>query len=239
MGVPRLSRAYRFGWKEDFIKATDTDQVVYSASGTGAANSAVAPWDTATVGVVKHDVGTTASGRAGWLMTATALRLDMAGRTIMEFRIKTGADLSDGTDTYTIRVGLLDSDAAEPTDGVFLRYIHSANSGKWAFVTRANGTETVTDTGITVAVNTVYRVCIVVQAGAASASCYINDVKVAEAITTNIPTGAARLVGVGGSIIKSAGTTSRTMEIDYAELLVGVRDNFTHGFTANQPEPAL
>ncbi len=136
------------------------------------------------------------------------------GVTTTEYRIRTPAALSDGTNTYTLRIGFIDVNNGEPTDGVYFRYIHSNNSGKWECVCRSNSTETAADSGVTMVVSTFYRMLIAVNAAGTSVAFTLDGVLVAT-VTTNIPTGATRATGWCASIVSSAGTLSRTMDIDY------------------------
>jgi hypothetical protein len=207
----------------DFETIIDQPGILFSVTGAGAANAAVAPQSADQVGVVQHSAGTTTTGQAGWLTAAAALRLDHAGKfTKHEQGVRSGAALSDGTDTYTLRIGLLDSAAAESTDGVFFRYVHSANSGKWLCVTRANGVETTVDSGVTFAINTNYKLGIEVAGDGSKAFFAINGVPVASQ-TLTIPTGAGRELGFGGFILKSAGTTDRSFFTDYSDTVVVFR----------------
>lgn len=170
-------------------------------------------------GIVTLSTSSSATGRAVIHTAVTAYRLG-GGVAKVAVIFKTPGALSDGTETYTIRLGLGDSVSAEHTDGAFLRYTHSANSGKFEFVTRANDTETATDTGVTVAASTWYRLEIDINAAGTSASCTI-DGTAAGTNTTNIPTAAGRELGfIPGSIIKSAGTSARTLSLDYAGMLL-------------------
>lgn len=174
------------------------------------------------IGVCTLDTGTDTNGYAN-VRGATAALLRLGGgevRLRTRFRVK---DLSDGTNTYTIRAGLGDSAVAgQPTDGVFVRYTHGTNSGKFECVTRANGTETATDSGVTVAADTWYTVDIVVNEDGTEALFKINGTEVATN-TTNIPTAVGRETGVQASILKSAGTTARVMNVDF----LGLRVKFT------------
>ena len=84
------------------------------------------------------------------------------------WRLETTArisNLSDGTNTFTVRLGFIDTDTGESTDGCFFRYTDGTNSGKWQGVCRNNNTESTCDTGITVAAATFYRLNVKVNAG--------------------------------------------------------------------------
>jgi hypothetical protein len=169
-------------------------------------------------GIITLSTLAVATNSAAITTAANAVRFGAgAARLAVIFRIPT---LSDATDTFTARVGFCDATNAESTDGAFIRYTHGTNSGKFQFVTRNNSTETATDTGITVGLNTWYRVQIDVNAAGTSATCTINGTLVATN-TTNIPTAAGRETGiVPGYIQKSLGTNPRTLDIDYFQLLL-------------------
>lgn len=125
--------------------------------------------------------------------------------------------LSDGTETFVAYIGFGDSATGNPTDGVLFRYTHSVNSGKWECVTRANNVETVSDSGVAVVAGTIVRLGITINAAATSVTFTIDGATVAT-ITTNIPTGAGRQTGLVWSIIKSAGTTNRRLDVDYLDV---------------------
>lgn len=126
--------------------------------------------------------------------------------------------LSNGTDTYTTRLGFIDNNAGESTDGVFFRYTDGVNAGKWQAVCRSNGTETTADTGITPVADTWHLFEIDVNADGTSVSFSI-DSSVVATITTNIPTGAGRETGYGAMALKSAGTTATSGGyLDYMEV---------------------
>lgn len=124
--------------------------------------------------------------------------------------------LSDGTDRFTVRVGMGDKTSGNPTDGVFFRYTDNANSGKWECVTRNNDTETASDSGITVAATTWYRLSIHINAAASSVAFYIDGALVATN-TTNIPT-TGRNTSFMNSMGKSAGTNARYALLDYVNV---------------------
>lgn len=126
--------------------------------------------------------------------------------------------LSDGTDTYTIRVGFLDSISATPTDGAYFRYTHSVNSGRWEAVTVSNSVETAEDTGITAEISIFHVFKIVANSDATQVDFYIDGTKTND-ITTNIINDAARLTGKVLTIQKTAGATARIVYADYYELI--------------------
>lgn len=202
----------------DFETIIDLPGILATATGVAAANTTVAPQTVAQIGVMKSDAGTDVGGLAGWLSSALLTRLDNGGTWKGEWAVRTVAALSDGTDTYSMRVGFIDSVSVESTDGVFFRYTHSVNSGKWQFVTRSNGTETITDTGVAYAAATNYKMQIQVQADGLKAFGIIDDVRVASS-TTNIPIGAGRETGFGAMLLKTAGTVAKFFFTDYSDVV--------------------
>jgi hypothetical protein len=112
--------------------------------------------------------------------------------------------------------------SAESVDFIGFRYTNGVNSGKWQGVTRSNSVETTVDTTIAAAAATWVKFGFTVNTAGTSVQFYINDVAVGAAITTNIPTGASRkLTYLPGLIIKSAGTTSRSLLVDRYGYILG------------------
>lgn len=122
--------------------------------------------------------------------------------------------LSDGTDTYTIRIGMLDSYTGAPVDGAYFRYTHGTNSGKWEAVTVSNSTETAEDTGITAEASIFHTFKVVTNEAATQVDFYIDGTKTND-ITTNIINSSARVTGKSLTIEKTAGSTARIMYVDY------------------------
>lgn len=205
----KMFRAYH-----DCIAATSNVDMVFGTNGTGAAWAQVANWATGTVGVTQADLGTTTTGRVTLGSTNTNIVSVNAGTILWSARIQL-PNLSDATNTYTLRGGLMSSFSAEPSNGIYFRYTHGTNSGKFEAVTRAAGTETATDTGITAAASTTYDLDIVVNAAGTSVSFMINGTVVATN-STNIPSGA---MGYNLGVIRSAGTSNfLALDVDFEEI---------------------
>jgi hypothetical protein len=127
--------------------------------------------------------------------------------------------LSDGSNTYTVRAGAGDSGTGESSDFVGFRYTHSVNGGEWQGVTRSNGTESTLDTNVT-ATAAFQRLAFVVN-GAASLVTFSIAGTTVGTISTNIPTGVSRaLTFLPGQIVKSVGTTSRSLIVDAYRYLI-------------------
>ena len=90
----------------------------------------------------------------------------------------------------------------------------SAASGNWQIVTCSNSVRTFTTTSVAIDNTNLQKLRIDVNAAGTSVVFYIDDVSVGTH-TTNIPTGASRVFGNGVYLQKSAGGTSRTLDVDY------------------------
>ena len=201
----------------DCIANTASNYFTYGVSGTGAAFSTLAPGNDNAVGIMRAALGTTATGRAA--ISSVNFGVLKFGRGVAYFEGNTRiVNLSDATNTYTFRAGFIDSITAESTDGAFFRYTHGTNSGRFQAVTRNNGVETATDTGITVAANTRYDFEITVNAAGTSVEFKINGSVVATN-TANIPTASGRETGYGVMALRSVGTAAfNCYDCDFIEV---------------------
>jgi fibronectin-binding autotransporter adhesin len=133
--------------------------------------------------------------------------------------------LSSVNQRYNILTGFIRQQdtfsSGEPTDGCYFKYndVTGANqpNGKWMGVCMSSSTSTTCDTGTTVAMDTWYRMTVVVNAAGNSADFRINGVSKCTVIT-NIPTGAGRVTGYGTSLQKTVGATDRDLDVDYIEI---------------------
>jgi len=134
------------------------------------------------------------------------------GEITVQMRVRVSA-LSDGTNTYAVRVGF--GDIATPAainDGICFEYT-STVSANWYRTVYNAGTPNATDT--TVAASTTFQTLkIVINAAGTSAEFFINGVSVGTDAST-FPTGS---MGWFMYILKSAGTTSRDFTCDYVTI---------------------
>lgn len=209
--------------KEEFTGGGLTNGAPFatSTSGSGAAYDATVASESGHPGIAQLSTGTTTTGYTYVTSKSQSLVVfeDDAWTLRCVFKMPV---LSDGTDTYTLVLGFGDTPtAAAQTDGVFLRYTHSVNSGKFQAVTESNTTETATDTGVTATADTWYRLDITVAADGSSVVFALKTGTGASTTvatnTTNIPTTATRATGILAGIVKSAGTTARTAMVDLIE----------------------
>lgn len=138
---------------------------------------------------INHATSTALNAAAGWAWAQTDVRLEVGPD--WEYLIKTGAAASDIQNTriwcaFCTAAALDQSDAGVGNVAGF-RFSTGAGDTKWQAVTRnaGSGLNTVTDTGVTVAADTRYKLRIDVR-NTASINFYINDVLVAN-ISTNLP----------------------------------------------------
>jgi hypothetical protein len=157
------------------------------------------------------------SGPVGW----QCLVLDTANLPATK-TVRAGSEatlltnLSTDVEAFTVIAGYGDNlAAAAQTDGIYFRYTHNVNDGKWELVAEVGGVETVADSGITVDVNTWYNLRIETY-GHTSATFYIDDVNVGT-IATGLPED-ANYTGINIGIFKSAGTSTRAYRVDWVYL---------------------
>jgi len=214
----------RFGWYgvRPAFATTSADAGVFNAvstvSGTGAANNIGTNDSDNVTPFLNLTTGTTTTGRAHFGSNSPNNILvgnNWYWRWASRIRL---VDLSDATDTYTYRNGLIDSSSGESTDGVFFRYTDSVNSGNFELVLRSNSSETAVNCSAGPAANTWCDISITITPTRVEA--YKDGVLIGSTTTmTNLPSGASRLTGVGAFILKSAGTTSRIAGLQSFELV--------------------
>ena len=212
--MPFNRRAYTYVF-EDYFSVTVPPWATSQASGGSILQSGAVTNDT-NIGVVGLYTGTGTTGRQALISHVDGIQF---GNNEWTFETRANVQtLSDATNTYTARFGFMDASTGDPTDGHYFRYTHGTNSGKWQAVTRVNLVETATDTGKTATAMTngspMPRFKIIVDNSGTLVEFYMDDKKVATHTPSGF-TGSSRLTGVGYSIIKSAGTTTRPLFIDY------------------------
>lgn len=159
----------------------------------------------------------TGSTATGWVQIKNTGGLTVgSGEIEIEFYMKLN-NLSGATQRYEIYVGLGNDtfSSSEFTDGCYFKYSDNINSGNFQVVCANGGVRTINNTTVAPATSyDVYR--IVVNADGTSVSFYKNGVEVAGSpIATNIPTTVYPIF----KIVKSVGTTSRSISLDYCKLI--------------------
>ncbi|TXH38770.1 MAG: collagen-like protein [Rhodospirillaceae bacterium] len=208
---------------EDFMSTASSNigplGLATSQSGTGAtvSNSNNAN----TIGSKLFETGTTNAGTAFVATGGASFSLGTNGAITFKCRLKLSA-LSDATDNYQLLIGFSDFvSSLSPFNGIYFRY-NSAVSPNWLACSVRSTVETTVITGIPV--TTAYQnLGFTLNEGATSIGFTVDGVPAAT-ITTNIQTGSRAIVA---RINKIAGTTNRSMEIDYVYL--ERRFNFSRG----------
>ncbi len=218
-----MGRALKVWWNfEDFIFSSAAllggAWDISSYSGTGALVSQLAGLvTTLRPGILNLTTGTEVTGRAAIRSSnASAAFLFGAGAYTIEADIYI-TTLSDVTNTYAIRFGFGDVTSGDFVDGAHFEYSDAGSTPNWYKCTASNSTRTKTDTTVAAVAGAWTRLKVVVNAAGTSVEYFINGTSVG-VVTTNIPTGTGRETGGLLSIVKSAGTTARTVNTDWTWL---------------------
>lgn len=121
--------------------------------------------------------------------------------------------LSTAGERYAFRIGLANGMLGDFTSGVYLEYDESA-SANWRIKSANFGTRTTTTSGTAVATGW-QTVELLVNSGGTSVEFWVDGVSLGT-IPTNIP-GAGNGLGPAMIVQKSAGTTSRYIDVDYVK----------------------
>jgi len=220
--IPSTGRNLKTWWNfEEFIQRSVTASIsgiwAGNQSGTGATSSDQVGTNLRP-GLNQLTTGTTATGYAYLYTGGAALGAFLFGNGTytMEGDIYIG-NLSDVTETYTLRFGFGDSGTGTPVDGAYFYYTDAGANPNWYRNTVSNSVLTSTDTTVAAVAGAWIRLKVVVNLNATSVEYFINGTSVGSNVA-NIPSGAGRNTAAIYSLIKSAGTTSRYARIDWAWL---------------------
>lgn len=165
-------------------------------------------------GLANLSTGTTSTGRAA-VGTNNQNAFVFGTRThVFESVVLTTANLSSATQTYYVEAGFFDSLTGGVSYGAYFTYTDGVNSGKWLCNCSDGLGSTSTDSGITVAASTYYRLRVEVNA-AASSVLFLIDNSIVATITANIPNGTSNRLGLAVNIRKTVGATAREVRADY------------------------
>lgn len=136
-----------------------------------------------------------------------------SGQHIIEMMCYVDA-LSDGTNRFKLSLGWGNNapSIGDPQDGVVFEYSDNIISGNWRCAWYDYGLSSSLDSGVAVAANTWYRLRIVIASDGGSAEFFINGSSVGT-ITDTI--GSSSNMGPVMKIVKSLGTTERSLYVDY------------------------
>jgi len=162
-------------------------------------------------GVLNLIAGTGATNSA--VLTQFPITMDVFGAAqfTSEARVQFLA-LSDATDSYTFLSGFQDASTA-PVDGCYIRYAHGSNSGQFQGIAVSNSVATTVNSSVAVAINTWYKLSVVVNAAATACEFFVNGTSFGTA-SSNVPSGSARAtIWRPAAIVKSAGTLTRIIAV--------------------------
>lgn len=203
----QLERAHATALYEDFWNGVTATVFINDSSGAGAAGGTGISSSQNHPGVARIAAGTTTTGRGG-IRTAQNLPTG-GGEVAVEWVVQVEA-LSTAVEEFAVLVGLPNALSSLTPTGVYFTY-QRGTSLNWLANTN-DGSPTQSDTGVPVSTGWV-RLGIRVNVGATSVGFYIDGTLVAT-IATTVPTTSA--LALGAAITKSAGTTSRNLNVDYA-----------------------
>lgn len=172
-------------------------------------------------GVMALNTTTTTNGAAGFKMginnTGGNNCMAFGGGTFDMLWLMNLSALSTGTDTYTVRIGFGNvSNTGLSSDCAYFEYVDAGAQPNWQIITRAATVQTKVDSGIAASATGYHKFRITVNTAGTSVGFFIDGVQATGSpIVTNIPTAAVSPYVV---IIKSAGTTAATMNIDLFKL---------------------
>jgi hypothetical protein len=212
---------------EDFISGgpvvTNTKQgdvTITIGAGTAAfvaTNNAQHP------GVMRLSTSTGTTDTIGLMSDPTAIMGFGGGKAQYSAAIKIPT-LSTAAQRFYVRTGFGDSTSAAPTDGCGFRVKDDVIGGEWEGWCTNNTATATLDTNVPPVADTWQNLSFEVNAAGTSVEFFIDGSSVGT-IVSNIPSAASlRTFGIMPlTIIKSAGTTARTADIDYYRVLL----NFT------------
>jgi hypothetical protein len=214
----------QFVFCEDFV-GNPFDIAAFNFGNSGAGSTGNGNGTTQSVagvrGVIRCSTGTTTTGLGGFYGYQAMFHSD--GTSTYETKIKL-SQLSDGTDTYTVYIGLGDQggNSTEHNYGVYFMYT-SGVSANWVVKNAKAGTRTSMTTSTAVTTSWT-KLKFVVNAAGTSTEFFVNGSSVGS-ISSNIPSDYNFTPSFNTKIVKSAGTTSCHLDTDY----LWYRQLFTSG----------
>lgn len=164
-------------------------------------------------GLVNMSTGTSSSGLAMVLQRQANMPIiTSGGNWTNQWRIRIPTLATEAED-FVIRVGMSSSTGA--TEGNEACYVRIPRTGNMLLVVRKVTNETTADLGAAPSANTWLTLRIIILGTTAAYVSVNGAAPVALQTTSNIPTGAMAL---NATILKSAGTTARTLDVDYCWL---------------------
>ena len=207
--VPPPSPQSVFNFYDDLLQNATPSGYLVSVVLTGALlwNPAADPGHP---GILRLTTGTNVGGAIGADIGSITALVPSGGPMMFESTVRVPT-LSDGTNTFRVQIGFNDGAQVAPVNkGFYFSYTHSEAGGQWRGAVNDAGSPSFANTGITVVAGTWYRLGITVDAPGTGLSFYINGNLVATAVANPANAGS-----YGAGIVKSAGASARTLDLDY------------------------
>lgn len=199
---------------DDFVASQGTSALGWGTSTQNSGGSQINGSLISNTNPGTYDVKTnTLSNGAAALNLGNASMVFGGGEWYIEWYIYL-SNLSDGTDTFTLRAGFGDTVNSDCVDGAYFEYTSTGLTPNWVIKTANNSVRSSTTTSTAVAATTWTKLGVLVNADATLATFYVNGTSVGTQ-NSNIPTGSGRLTGPLLQIVKSAGSNNRIVTADY------------------------
>lgn len=187
------------------------------ASGSGA----VGAFQTSTVterGLLRYSTGTTTTGFYGFVCGGASNKsIKLQTSDGFYFGVRTSiANLSDATDTFLAFHGPTSGTEALGNDALVVIHDRSIDATHWVFRMVAGGTPTNIISTVTITVGQLYILEMVKLPGSNTVTCYIDGTSVGT-FTLASPTAVMQM---SSYIVKSAGTTARTTDVDWIDMQI-------------------
>ncbi len=206
-------RVFSYNFVPGSVTAADWGNVSFTVVNTGTTATVLATASLPAATAIGTSTNVAGGSSIGTGKTASNYSFFGASHNWVECAISIPT-LSTGTETYEMNVALWTTGASAALNSAStsgIRYTHGTNTGKFQGFNRdGGGVESLLDTGITVAVNTLYVLRVEFDKSRTEGRFYIDGAFVGR-ITGNLPAAAAcnpRVV-----IVKSVGTTARTVNV--------------------------
>ncbi|MGG6283678.1 hypothetical protein ACQ4M3_19025 [Leptolyngbya sp. AN03gr2] len=204
---------------EHFLGAVTGGHFGFTNAATNSGSSSSIAGTQLTPGLAQLSTGSTnAAGTASLRTSTNSILFGAATYSLRQVvRIVT---LPTATENFSARFGFSSAtNATPPNNGI--NFVADLSSPNWVVRTARNGTATTLDTGVPVSTNWVVLDYEVNKLGT-EVRLFIDNNLVAT-VTTNIPTLVGQEVGIMQGILKSVGTASRTVQVDYVRLRTDFR----------------
>lgn len=209
------SRIFLF---DDFISNSTAGNIGWTTNVLSGGTIAITTSESNHSGIMRLSTGSSSATAHAVFHLGTASLYIGNGQITIETLIRIDT-LSTSSERYIIRVGLGDTTNTTFSNGIFFEYDEST-SQYWRICSSASGSSTKTNTAVDVDVPEWVKLKIVINAAGNSVQYFLNGSSVGT-ITTNIPTTTSPRL----QIVKSVGTTARTLDIDYYSLDISLTNS--------------